>query len=1420
MENPYLLNPIKIVIIDPIRKNAQKVYVVIGNVPKNIYNAIQSYALNKTDGSKKILQGFYGKNWKDKLYFNEKITGNLIINQNEIDNNNLNMLTGSNFAESTDDISNETAETPEKPVSTAINTVNTPLSTDNNSNVENINNSNVENINNSNVENINNNNVENINNNNVENTKNNNLENINNNNLENINIKNVENSENIANKSDENGLTTVPSGITREIYVRANHEIDDSFGEHESMRGGMYGRGEDIIFTDDDLKKEVRVETELADEVIYNNKTEYITQLSFYSVDKISEVKEKVFLITRIPIYRQHLFYYLNGKTILPYNIHIDTIYNVNIFSDPKSEILNIPFDKYIYDNREDLKIEAFDEFMLLDNKLITSPYIYVVDLSSYMGSIKSNISNLDVNQIYRLYYGFVIKFFPMITREIFQDYINDENIISMKFPEISPPRSNLTRKYNVETNITEQIYKKHLLENQINTKLYPITVSLTHLLISVNAPQYMVNLRNLFDKLQTSKCIPEVIAILEHQKIKYFIRKQFLLNESNIAFPAVFKTGLTIAISLKKSDQISFHDRKTPMKIDDEQSRYIYINIQSNGKYFIKSLWNEEEEYTFNDVLKIIKYFTDDVIDGINKMGRLVFPNGGQLTPVNKYNVVYENMNINIFWKKNITEENWKLLKELWKPFIQANIIDYRFTNQGTYEFVFKKGITHYNIASIEKNILASTGNYLSNYYLHLINPVFKTKWQHKFGGRISRMIQRTTDIKFEVINIHENEFEIYYRYILVFLSYCICQESIMKSSKKIIPSSRKLRKLKEMDPDLFNLKRYGDSKPYSRICQKKFQPYIYIDEELKNMSATEKSKVVKYWNFTMNKPAYYGCPNAKYPHLSFIVGNHPKSYCLPCCEKISHSEESSKNLVNKQCLKSYVYKQLENSIKSKHIVSYTKIIENGRYSTIPDNVSQLLFNCLEKDEMYVIYGIPQSFRMISKIGVLNTLVNVLGKSLEEVINIIIGYLKKNPEIFNSLLNGNLMNYFKSNSYFINYLSQTFINQSSLEYIKFKNWNNLFIEISLYVFNIICFVFNDNTGTGEVVDLFIINNILNYLKSTTDKKFLLIMKKMNYYYPVYIIDKNTLEDRYKLLNADTKTVQVLNSVVLNTINKPELNKINKNINLKLLREIQEANSTFKITKKYVNMHNICYAVLINDVAYIPVEGETNISDNIDIDFNIHMRADYKYADLEPIIKQINSYILAHYVLREKNNINNNITIYALIKPIEYIIYNDAAIGFISGNINLTGNVSEFNEFNKDNTISNILTFWVNIKEINDNIPKKIISYDPEIVNSLILKNVKPKPDMRSQNIGNSLYSIYKYQLLLLEFINYLKRERNQSVRNKLRHFIDDIKLTDSFIEIVQKLNKICSDDSDISNIGNNIFNYYYEHNDNTIYRR
>ena len=194
------------------------------------------------------------------------------------------------------------------------------------------------------------------------------------------------------------------------------------------------------------------------------------------------------------------------------------------------------------------------------------------------------------------------------------------------------------------------------------------------------------------------------------------------------------------------------------------------------------------------------------------------------------------------------------------------------------------------------------------------------------------------------------------------------IKQKGTTPTSKRT--SQNRLKYLKEKDPALFKFKRFGSDIVYSRICQKAYQPEVYTEGEFEDLPMATRDVAVKYWNFTTKTPAYYVCPNPKFPSLSFIHDKHPKKFCLPCCKKSPNYEFkivrkksgpgktnlSKKDTIYKSCLLNHEYTGDTDTSNNRYIMKYGKPLDIGRISSVP--------SLLDKYFRYNVSDLPQTGR------------------------------------------------------------------------------------------------------------------------------------------------------------------------------------------------------------------------------------------------------------------------------------------------------------------------------------------------------------------------------------------------------------------------------------------------------------------------
>lgn len=1104
----------------------------------------------------------------------------------------------------------------------------------------------------------------------------------------------------------------------------------------------------------------------------------YDTSIQIFPEDNLMEVREKIFLMTGIPVYRQHVFWLAADGIHTTYSITTELgVYPVDIrLIASHGNIHGIPVDKELYALAGSIKIDAADIFTLVSEVAAAEPTLFVVDLALFTSPIITQLHEAirDTYTINMIYYGFVIKYFPMLSLESLNDIIYDETELQSKYPLMAKSRTALNYIYRAER---ELICRRYERKREVSTM-----VAITHMTLQVGNPRCVISVRNLFDRLRTSICVPEIHAYIEHGGKRYLLRKRHM-RCGDITFPtsAQYKIGLIAAISLKN------------IKYEDESPRYMFLNIHPNGRYFVKTFWNEEDEVDFVKNIRLVKKYTDDILRSINTLSRTVFIVGDELQLVTAQNVVYTGMNICIFWKRVMLEHTFKVLKTLWEPYMRGGLTATRNVQQfDKYEFLWHKGIHHYDKSLIERIVVASgSAINLSNMYSYMHVNIIRQKWDQHYQGRIVRMSHRTTDVRFEILDVHEDEFKIFQHYINGFIADAINDKRIKASAGARVYSDdmKKLRKLREEDPELYNLKKYGSERVYSILCQNARQPFIYTLDEIKSMGSSRVDKLTKYWNFTLNKPAFYTCPNPDYPHLSFITGMHPKGYCLPCCNKKLDARQGTKSNVVDVCLRDHKYIDAD-SRASRHVMTYGKIIDPDRIGKLPPMLSELIFSFASAVQSvhngYYLYGVQQNTQL-TNVGAVFAIAHALGYSIGQFILDIGARLKARPELIHTLLNGTLLEYITSMDELLAMLRTIYIDVGLFDNSRklFTRHNELVIELCSELYGIHVVTFIDETtktplkvGSAETsidvpVHMFCGDAATDAIVSGDPFKLIILMKIQNLCYPIYHMNLDTFTPEIRQYDHEHPFGKLIQRMIME---EPRHER-----RLPILSDIMAmiAGTKYSLVAKFINNSNKCYGVILTDSAeqfYLPVDYSFHTFDDTPISYNPAdiIAGDNSLAGLFEFIGEFNQWSQSREILP-----------------------------YTAMRIYATGNTE--NKYSADNKSIHsyfavefdgpLLAYITPTQELPlDSLEVKIVNHNYIEVDTVIMNHEPPIEDPRAKGLNRALYNTYAYQLLLVEFINYLENERNWKIRDRLNNLFSKSNIRTDISQIQKILREILAD--------------------------
>lgn len=691
-----------------------------------------------------------------------------------------------------------------------------------------------------------------------------------------------------------------------------------------------------------------------------------VTSIHVYPEDRVSELKEKLAAAlaelgpTNIKNFNTHWYARTGEGIVIPlsYRISADGAVPIDIeaalaASGPR--ILGIPLDMHMYQNKGALTVHALDYFTNLGDLYMRGIHRYsVVCIDEFFRGQEHLLSDMlahDPYQLEMLYSAFVLKYFPLMSFDVFKLY-ESKGSLSETYPDLMGPPGRfkketeiLDEKYRLLSDAKD--YKKHpdLRKYQPEVSINPrfeskgpkiMQIVIKSIVLNISTSQLaQINMRNLFDYLTVSAELP-LTRLKLLSSGRFFVLSKLYTGEK-VSAKAETELQRIYEIVRPYFGQQYYNTVLIVLRILEKS--LAAVTIFDNGTYQARILWDEETELTFVRVVDIIDGYIAPLAKRINEFGRQVFENSGRLAVMSRNNVDYAGLNVALVWRVPIPESTFDKLKKKLREHMDSYIIrpvpETDVDNE--VRFYMMKGMTYDDPHRIEELIP------LTNYYAYLTDVTVRQRWLSLYAQRLVLVTRFTTDVRFEIHNIKEQEFGLFYQYVITLLYWL--EHSAALSSEDIQRTLQEKRKtgvlqtLKAYDPALYVMKRYGSDLVYSRLCQKAHQPVPYTEEEYEYLDPRMKKKAVKYWNFTSGRPMYYMCPDPRYPKLHFIVDRHPMGYCIPCCMK-QRKEESrtKKDRIFEICMRDHQYGEQETEETSRYIMNYGKTLEPGRISRLPD--------------------------------------------------------------------------------------------------------------------------------------------------------------------------------------------------------------------------------------------------------------------------------------------------------------------------------------------------------------------------------------------------------------------------------------------------------------------------------------------------
>ena len=1168
-------------------------------------------------------------------------------------------------------------------------------------------------------------------------------------------------------------------------------------------------------------------------EIKHSGGIKFITNINAYPTDNILDLKFKIYISVGIPIYRQHLWYKYKGKSypanyVISINNHTENIdierliafymkqqlesegkikakYN-NTDINTINDIEGIPVETEYYKNKDYMHISAQDTFTLLHS--IYYKYgvneFFLADLNDLLqsGNLYEKLRK-DKYQMEVIYYGFISLYFPMITISVFQDYLKNERNLKQLYPEMAADRFSLLKKYELQGDITDEAYET--LDNKAIEKI--LYSSITQTIVSIDNHNQdvdmVLSLRNLFDILELNDTVTYCKANVLHDNHNVILKKSYL-NER------------------EPKDIIPINSLLIKIKINTDTNENIRIVLFKNGNYVIKTEWREENHMDFKKVIKIVGEKINPIIKMINRMDEQVKYHSIKLMELESKNAVFTETSLTFYYDDDITEARFNILKNILDDYRKAGIIISKENVSLGYEYFFNKGMYKYDPARIEKTMS------LDNYYDYLSNGVVKQKWETVFERtRLFQILNVSSKLKINISGIRNDvEMQNFYMYLkgLLFTYSENAKKIKIVGDETVKAKSKKtLKNLKVQDPLLYDFKKiYNSNIVYSRKCQKQYQPVILTDDEYTKLPKDKQSNAIKYWNFTKQKPVWYSCPNAKYPFVKFITKMHPKDFCVPCCKKVAMGENVNKKKqeIHNSCMKEHAYTgEKVNLTKGSHyIASYGKNIEVGRICRLPENTLEPLFfdtyspeggidqECATADGYYLL-GVDQHVLQVNDIGMLFCLAHSLNTSIDLFLADCSRRIKKSPEKFRVILDGNIGLYFKDVAEFADTVLSLNKEDAILSNLhEGLPWNLLFMSIGYSYFGINTVMFDDQQK--EMIELILPKGLKNPDEMFPENyKNLVVLRKKTKIYPIYLFNteifKRTGIIDTRLFLNESGLMAIIKAVVRKSFYSQHGEKMKSLIDLSVVKEFAKDTKTV-IQHYYINYSNLCYAVILNyknKNTYFPVHA-SHYPMQRDISLIFTPYKGEHNADFDLLNRLVANYNRWNVEVSKKSELEG-VTLYPKIEIQQWFkIRGEKQLsGFICNNTNYYCKyISEKDALNYTKK------------------PVQTFLYSPYKINELIhaVKNGSKKIGIDTtinHTLQFSMYNYYLHNLVLLHLINIFNSQRNAILRKKIMLLLAKTDFNKN-IEVIRDFLKEIEDVEDATKLKNIIGRYVTQHHD------
>lgn len=1055
--------------------------------------------------------------------------------------------------------------------------------------------------------------------------------------------------------------------------------------------------------------------------------------------DTVMQFKRKLAYVLGTDIYRIHLWHDHSGPTVLSYYLQLSprSVFHPRIQAAMGEQhaaghqvVHGLPIAQSIHAHRSTLKVRAFDWSVTLGS--LPTREFNVSDLHDWIAPNARHWVSADPATEELVYYGFIVLYFPMLSRETFHHWIATGDGFAEAYPQLHTQTAAMQGYLEMEAAIHARVRQVERNADLLKTCILGCNVQMFQ-----SQQSRVVLFKTLFDAFALSAAVVACKCAVLHDGRAYVLSKTFQNNKPIQKEPVL--------------NSIIFRIRSANWEFFD-------LIMYGNGNYLVQTRFREEETMEFEQIRLKVESTINPIIHRINTEYNSALVGNQTFTPINRHNVKFTEVQVLLSLKKTMSQPEFRVLNVVLAEFVQAEVLALFKSEGNRYLYKYRMASSPINVDRVERNLS------VDNFYSLLNDPNLEDLFNRFFLTKNFKVELRSSDVRFEVEGLQDSQFDLVYRYVMA-------ANQILEERLKTHPVPKAKRKgnvksFRQQDPALYDFRDDASAHSgsiYSKLCQKPFQPILFEEEEEAKAAAIP---TTKYWNFTQKKPAYYGCPNPKYPNLSFIVNKHPKGYCIPCCKKTDFDKKqvSSRKLIYQSCIQEHSYTTTKQVMDIKYVMGYGKQVVPGRISGLPEHSLGALLSRGRASDFYI-FGCSQAVNGVPGTAMVEIMRLVLEMGVSELITQIARRLEANPSLFSILVSGRIVLWFKTASDLVASMRRAFLEDGLVQDVP---WEDVVLDLLYFLFDIHTMRFIDD---GRSIKM----RVLSYIRRgeefhSHELRHLFILKKQDATYPIFRLNPSVY---FKTKVVDQRILSHTDEVMYALAEIVERSYVGdaSAYNLYAVKEFLRsgAGSEYAVAAFWMNKGNRCYLVQLstktNASLFLPMHEfylhrETSKLVYAPFFASERNKQMASAAELLRFIDQYNQF----YMRRSPPEPSRLIDIeQLLVLPFQ----RTKTIGFVANRLHWRVPAAA-------------------IASLSDPIRTKPVLellYDPDEINRRLYRyNYSITPDPRSRNLYADSYHFYLYDLVLIEYVSFFFRERNTALRKKLRKLFNGA--TNSFEEM------------------------------------